>query len=153
MAEWLRKNSFDSGHDDNLNQNGEGNEKNSDRDSTTSTDEIIRECLKGDIEKDVKLPEIENNSSIGIKQSSPKANQQRPDLEYSQELVRKGTEKTNDEGQIKAFVGEESVKEVNRSDKLMERSQIHDQNQDLASRVSKKRGQTFQKSLQQNRAH
>ena len=58
---------------------------------------------------------------------------QRPDLEYSEELVRKGTEKTNDEGQIKAFVGEESVEEVNRSDKLMERSQIQDQNQDLAS--------------------
>ena len=70
---------------------------------------------------------------------------QRPSgSEYSEELVRKGTEKTNDEGQIKDFVGEESVKEVNRSDKLMEGSQIQDQNQDLASRVSEK----FQKKLQ-----
>ena len=39
---------------------------------------------------------------------------QRPDLEYSEELVRKGTEKTNDEGQIKAFVGEESAEEMKR---------------------------------------
>ena len=48
---------------------------------------IIGVASLNDIEKVVKLPEIENNSSLGIKQSSPKDNQQRPDLEYSEELV------------------------------------------------------------------
>ena len=96
--------------------------------------------MKNDEEKDVKLPEIENNFDLGITLcSSPKkATKQRPSVsEYSEELVCKRTEKTNVDvqGQVEAFVAGKE-KNVNCSDKVMEKSQILDQNQDLVSRVS-----------------
>ena len=142
VIEWLRKNNLDS---DNFNQNndeerGRNTQKSSNPNSTTSTDEIIKEFMKNDEEKDVKLPEIENNFDLGITLcSSPKkATKQRPSVsEYSEELVCKRTEKTNVDvqGQVEAFVAGKE-KNVTCSDKVMEKSQIQDQNQDLVSRVS-----------------
>ena len=142
VIEWLRKNNLDS---DNFNQNndeerGRNTQKSSNPNSTTSTDEIIKEFMKNDEEKDVKLPEIENNFDLGITLcSSPKkATKQRPSVsEYSEALVCKRTEKTNVDvqGQVEAFVAGKE-KNVNCSDKVMEKSQILDQNQDLVSRVS-----------------